>query len=81
MSDAQVTVKQILQTLWEREEPWWVIGQSFVSLGTRWLPTIQERVVSSLFYSLAGPATYPYPIPQTLFLGANPVKVRHCLQW
>ena len=38
-------------------------------------------VVSSLFYSLAGPTTYPYPIPQTLFLGANPVKVRHCLQW
>ena len=33
------------------------------------------------FYSSAGPATHPYPIPQTLFLGANPVKVRHRSQW
>lgn len=80
-SDAKVTVKQTLWTLWEWVEQWWVIMAITVVaiciLGQQ-IPAkyLAPPVTSFLFYRPV-PLPSPHPI-QTLFLTANPVQVK---QW
>ena len=60
-------VKQTLQTLWEREEPWWVIGQSSISLSTRRLPIIQLLWFLLFFTVQPTPLHTPTQSPKPCF--------------